>query len=395
VRQRAASPERGMSVRSSTQLRPGTYQFEVGEDEPVITVRADDAVVDCTGVELLAPTRGRAAFQGVALRVLNSRNVVVRGLRAVGFHVGVHVLHSEDVVIEGVDVCQMRCARPGGSDVAEGRQWLDVFDKSAWRRYGCGIWVEKSRGGRVVSCVARESQVGITLDKAEEVLVLRNDASRNLGWGIHLDRATACHLVSNDCHGCTHPIEESLAAGVLLNNGCHRNHIHTNDLTRCTHGFIVTAEYNEQSNGNLISHNDASHALTSALEARYCDATEITDNHAHDSRVGVRLLSCRGSIVRGNSAERCTEAGVLVLHGSDGLVERNSLIDNPVGVLLSGANGAIRPPTKWTISGNVLLHNGTGIRIDAGHRTLIEANHASGNGECLSCHEGCYGTEVR
>ncbi len=384
-----------MSIRSSVQFRPGTYQFEVGEDEPVITVRADDAVVDCSGVTLRAPTRGRAAFQGVALRVLNSRRVVLRGLEAIGFHVGVHVLHSTDITVESVHASQMRCIRPASSDIADGRQWLDVFDKSSWRRYGCGIWVEKSTGGRVIGCTARESQVGITLDKADEVLVLRNDVSRSLGWGIHLDRATGCRVISNICQGCTHPIPESLAAGILINNGCTGNHIHTNDLTRCTHGLLVTAEYNEQSNGNTISHNDASHALTASFEARYCDGNEFCDNHATDSPIGIGLVSCRGPVIRGNSVERCTEAGILVLRGSEGLVEQNALIANPVGVLLCGSNGTARPPTRWRIAGNVLLRNGTGIKIDAGHRTVVEANHSAGNAECLACHEGCYGTEIR
>lgn len=387
---RAVRPERGLSLRASTRLEPGRYPFEVGEDEPVITVRADDAVIDCEGVILEAPGRGRMAWQGVALRILSSHRVVVRGLRATRFHVGIHVLHSEDVVIEDVDVSDMR---PGGVD-GDPASLADPFDKASWRRAGCGVWVEKSRGGALVRCQASRSYGGIALDKAEGTTVLRCDVRDSVAWGLHLDRAVDCHVVSCAAARCGRPSSGGAAAGLFLNNGSHGNRIHSNDLRECATGVLIASERNEQSNDNVVSLNDVSRARVAGLEARCSDRTAFLDNHAFDCATGVLLRNCRESVVSGNSIERSLETGIAALHGQGGAIVANSLVANPVGVRVASDEPGLRPPADWRVGDNLLLANGAAIVLESALRSVLAGNRGRDNGEWVRMDEACHGTEV-
>lgn len=387
-------PRRGLSLRESATLRPGTYSFAVGEDEPVVTVRADNAVIDCTGVTLSGTESSSEARRGVGIRIINSRKVRVVGLQTVGFQVGVHVLHSEDVVVEDVSATRTRLKPTNADDPDDPVNWIDLFDKAGWRLYGTGIWYERCRGGVVRRCITTGAQNGITLDKTDEAAVLGCDCSQNAGWGVHLDRARQCQVVNNLCADCARPGEEVQAAGIALNNGCHGNEVVSNEMPRCTHGIILTARYNEQSNGNLIASNDVSESSHSAIQCMYCDDTRVLANHVRQARHGLYLGHLRGAAVEGNHIYRCGGAGILIDHGAQVAVRENSVEGCAVGIAQRGQTGHSRPPTDCRIEDNVLQSNSTGIRLEAGRRTHVSGNYDAGNHALLHVSEDCVGTEA-
>lgn len=387
-------PRRGLAIRDSVVLRPGSYSFTVGEDEPVITVRAEDAVIDCSGVVLCGAEEAADGRRGVGIRVIGSSRVRIVGLTTVGFQVGVHVLSSTDVTVEGVSATGTRTKSVNALDPDDPVNWIDLFDKAGWRLYGTGIWFERCQGGTIRDCVATDGQNGITLDKTDDAAVLGCDCSRNAGWGIHLDRASHCRVVSNLCASCARPGDQVQAAGIAINNGCHSNEIVSNDLPGCTHGILLTARYNEQSNGNLIASNDVSGAAHSAIQVAYCDGTRVLANHVRDARSGFYLAHLRGGCIRGNSIACCAQGGIVVDHGSGVEVVDNVVEGCRTGVVQAGSNGASKPPTDCRIAENVLRGNAVGIHLEAGRRTIVGPNRESGNATSLRVDEACIGTEV-
>lgn len=387
-------PRRGLSLRDSTTLSPGTYAFCVGEDEPVITVRADGAVIDCSGVRLCGAESAPDARRGVAIRVINSRRVRIVGLAAMGFQVGVHVLNSTEVVIDGVAVTGTRHKGVNEEDPDDPVNWIDLFDKAGWRQYGTGIWIERCQGATIRDCRVTDAQNGITLDKTDEAAVLNNDCSRNAGWGIHLDRASRCTVVSNRCGECARPGDQVLAAGIAINNGCHRNDIVSNEIPGCTYGIVLTARYNEQSNGNLIASNDIQGSVQAAIEVAYCDDTRIMANRVRGARYGLYLDHLRRATVQGNTISECTIAGVLVSHGVGVELVENAVQGCPRGIHQVGSGLQGRPPTDCRIEGNVLQANGTAIVLDSGWRTRVLRNYDAGNGSFVYVADECVGSEI-
>lgn len=377
MRHRATVPRRGLTITQTARLQPGSYSFPVGEDEPAIIVRARDVTIDCSGVVLRGVERDRVHHRGVGLRVLSSERVVIRGLATVGFQVGVHVIHSQDVVLEGVCATETRCGGPL-SEAAP----FDLYDKAAWRQYGSGIWFERCQGGKVVSCQAGGGQNGITLDKADGVLLLSNDCSGNVGWGIHLDRACRCRLISNKCADCGHAGGDWPGAGIAVNNGCHHNQILSNDLARSAQGLLLTAVRNEQSNDNFIAYNDASHSRLSGFTVAYCDRNVVRCNVGSHASTGFHIERCRHTVLEENVAESNSEAGIAVICGEQTEIHRNAVNGNAAGIVL-GPAGAYPPPSGCRICGNVMHGNGVSLRLDAGVGVVLRDNRITGPGEAI------------
>ena len=375
LRENVVRLRRGLAIRAAGRLRPGVYSFAVGEDEPVLTVRASDAVIDCTDVVLRAGRFGGAYARGVGLRALNCERVEIIGLRTDGFQVGVHVLHSTDVILRNV-VCE-RTRRIPLDDNGEPEPLL-LFEKSGWRRYGTGIWVEKSSGGSLIGCTAAGAQNGITLDKATRVLAIGCDCARNSGWGIHLDRAASCRLVGNDCSECGRPGDQ-LSAGIAINNGCSGNEVVSNDLTRCGIGLLLTGAHNERSDDNLIASNDASGARTAGLYCTHSDRNRLVNNVVRDGPIGIGLVHARDTSLVGNVLEDLGDAGIVVQSGARVIVRGNRAARCRVAVIFRCPDGPGAPPADCRVVGNVLTGNGIAVRFDAGCQASIAGNWESGN----------------
>jgi len=375
LRENVIRPKRGLAIRSGARLRPGTYSFSVGEDEPALTVRARDAVIDCTDVLLRSGDAGSGSTRGVGLRVLNSERVEVVGLRTDGFQVGVHVLYSSDVTLRNVRCERSRRTPFDGNGEPER---LVLYEKSEWRRYGSGIWIEKSSGGSLIGCAAAGAQNGIALDKAARVLVIGCDCAHNSGWGIHLDRAAGCQVVGNGCSDCGRPGDE-LSAGIAINNGCSGNEMVSNDLARCELGLLLTGAHNERSDDNLIASNDASLARTVGLLCAYSDRNRLVNNAVRGGPIGIRLVHARDTELVGNVLEDLDDAGVVIESGARALLRGNRVARCSSGVVLRGPDGPGAPPVDCLLEDNVLTANDVAVRFDAGCRARLAANWESGN----------------
>src|SRR5262245_58315235 len=70
-----------IDVTASVRVKPGTYRVRDANGDGVLRVRGDRVVLDLTGVTLIGSAEGETpdTFDGIGVRILDSKNVQVRG----------------------------------------------------------------------------------------------------------------------------------------------------------------------------------------------------------------------------------------------------------------------------------------------------------------------------
>ncbi len=361
------APTDGLVVAADVHLRPGTWHVADADGDGVLRVRGAGAVLDLTGVTLVAhaadDARDPDAFAGIAVLVEDAPGAVVRGGTLRGFRVGVAVRNSPGAVVEDVDASgnfrQRLRSTVAREDLAD---WLRPHDDDAneWEtRYGAAFSVLASPRAVVRRCRARDGQNGVLLSRSDGAQVYDGDFSLNSGWGVALHRtceATICRNRMDRCvRGYSHGVYDrgQDSAGILVFEQSSRNVIALNSATHGGDGlFLYAGEESLHTTGtggcndNLVFGNDFSHAVANAIEATFSRGNRFVQNRLDDSRHGVWAGYSHDTLVAENSIRGC-DSGVSIEHGVHDMLEWNEIEDCGTGVHLWWDEDAELAATVW------------------------------------------------
>lgn len=371
------------TILKSTQFQPGIHEF-YGSDG--FRAGADNIALDFTGVVLEGGCHGeerkilpgdlllkelynvestdeaerarveKLGYCGIALLLKGVKNVVVRGLTARGFRIGIAVVDCENITIED-------CILSGNFHDPE-----------------CG-WDEHGPGGGILlyrseNCVIRRNRAnqvwnGIYLRESQGNVVMQNDFSfasnmcvkmwnashnlidgNNLSWGLRIKPGE---------------VHARDSAGLLMDSGCDYNRVCNNDITHGGDGIFIRALNGWQSCHNLFVNNDCSYANNNAIEAWSNHNTYIR-NKANDSSYGFWLggsdftllyenEACRNGIRFANAPEFFGTCAIAVAgSGNHFRVIGNKICGNR-GPGIAVRNTVSAPVFHWILEDNEISRN--------------------------------------
>ncbi len=370
----------------------------VGADPPVVTVRADDTVIDrsCRVVipeglviadtngngviHITAPDitvefapgsvlRGAAAtgvdpdqYAGVGIRLDGQKGVTIRGARVAGYKVGIWASKAPALTIEDCDASgNWRQHLRSTAAAEDGADWLYPHhnDNGEWTaNYGGAIYIKDSEGVSVRRCRVRRGQNGLLLDRVNDSKVYDNDFSFLSGWGVAMWRSSRNVVCRNGIDFCVRGYSHGVynrgqdSAGILLFEQCSKNVIAENSVTHGGDGFFGFAgvealgdvpppgkdfDYTRKGcNDNLLIKNDLSYAPAHGIEMTFSFGNKFISNRLVENNI----------------------CGVWGGYSQDTLIANNTI----------EGNGAPRVRAE-----------GGGVNIEHGFRNLIVANHFARN----------------
>jgi len=375
-----------VDVTTSARVKPGTYRVKDANGDGVLRVRGDGITVDLSGVTLIGGDEGQAAdtFDGVGVRVVGSKDVVVRGGAIRGFRVGLAAEQAPGIRVEGLDGSGSRRMRLRSTPQREDESdwlWPHENDDGQWAaRYGAAISLLQCSTPTVATCVAHDGQNGLLLSRCDGSTVVENDFSRNSGWGIALWRTNKSGFVRNRCDLCVRGYSDGVyargqdSAGFLVFEQCSGNVFRGNSATHSGDGFFLYAG-NETlrrtgeggCNDNVVAGNDFSYAVANGIEATFSRGNRFVGNTLYDCDHGIWAGYSYESEFAGNLIAGCAN-GISIEHGRANRIVGNEIYRCRRGVHL------------WAHPNRDLDESPFGKKRDAGtsRGNVIEANAING-----------------
>jgi parallel beta-helix repeat protein len=332
-------------ITESCTIKSGVYELR-GADGGAVRVDADNVTVDFRGAVVSSgdvKTARRDGFDGTGILIQGRKNVIIKNAVVQGYRYNIRVLNCENIQLIDCTASFSRAERLLDRGVPS-NEFLSMRDLAAWRSYGSGLWIEKSRGCSVDDCRALEAQNGIILVDSDNCLITNSDFSFNSGWGIALWKSSD-NIISwnhsdfvNRICGYYFGLDSS---AISLNDDCNRNSLVGNSITHSGDGFFL-ADYNESggdtrnmaalpkgaSNDNIVAFNDGSWSPCNAFEGTFASGNVYYKNWANDSTYGYWLGYARETWILGGEIERCATDGIAIEHGSGNRIEGNIFDSN-------------------------------------------------------------------
>lgn len=382
--------ENNMVITQSIVAVPGLYEFEDAEEDGALIVGANGVIIDLNG----ATIDGRLDV-GYGIRCDGFSDVQIIGGTVRGYRVAVFLADGAGHLVANNTLSDNR-ERAAFHD---SRDFLGV-----WHEWGEMVASDEIGNGlvfmRISDSVVRDNslqrqQNGIGLFWSDRNDLLRNEASDNEGWGIHLHhssdnlirnnsadnaydkQSTYCRDVQDD--GCD-------TAALLIIKESNDNLVIGNSLRNSGDGLFLAAREGSMPWGadrNLFVANDASLAKHHAFEATFAAGNRFYQNLAVDAgRVGFWLGGSTETIVRDNEARGCAWAGIWN-QGVVGIeIVNNDISENggQGGIYLEPLAG-FPPSADYVVVDNRIESNaGPGIWIaDSVQTAAIIGNHVKDN----------------
>lgn len=386
---------RGIKLDRSVRVRGGSYLIPGKERNHAVLIEGQDLQIDLTGVELNGDARYPWERQGVGIRIRNSCDVELIGGTIHGYRIGIMVENSEDIRISGCDVSrnfdQETKSTPKRYDPSD---WLDIFHPGIWRRYGYGIRAYRCKECSFSRIKSSNHQNGIGLEGCRFSTVQDCDVSHNSGWGIYLWDVSECSILGNRADHCVRCESEEYSAGgdsagIMLSNRCCRNVIAHNSFTHSGDGFFLNGLKVDESTHNLIAFNDGSHSPHNAFESTFSQGNTFVGNIASNSRYGMWLGYSYENRIIGNLLENNLFDGIAIEHGRENVIVGNEIRRNRCGIALLHREKLGQRSYDYSIKGNRIESNDTGLSLEHSDAIKIRGNHLAGNRVSLRCVGEC------
>ncbi|WP_419191241.1 NosD domain-containing protein [Saltatorellus ferox] len=337
---------------------PGSYLRDRRESDPAALHFADldGLTLDFTGVELRgqAPDADLDAATGVGIRLLNCKNVTLKGATLGGYKVCLALDGCSNVTIQDVTCDAWFGQRLRSTRFSEDlTDWLRPHENDAgeWeRQYGAGISVSRTSGATIRGCRGRRGQNGILLTRVKDSKVYDNDFSFLSGWGLGMYRATGNTVSHNVFDYCVRGFSDNVywrgqdSAGILMFESCSNNVIAMNSATHGGDGVFLYAGNDiverglagaTGSDNNIFYKNDLRFSVANSIEATFSRGNAILSNDLSGSHQhGVWGGYSSEMIIMGNRIDDTIGAAITIEHGQDCVISGNHIAQNEVGVEL-------------------------------------------------------------
>jgi parallel beta-helix repeat protein len=338
----------GMTITHSVRVRPGRYDAPAG-DSAALVVRGSGITVDLTGVELvgdsdrIAPDR----FTGTAILVDGGRNVVIKGVRARGYKVGIFARHVTRLSLLDNDLSyNWRPRLYSGIEKESLIDWLDYHNNEhdEWLRYGAGIYLDDITIGEIKGNTVTHGMDGMMVVRSTGIRIWNNTFSYNSGVGLGLYRASHNYIMHNRIDWNVRGYADGFynrgqdSGGLLIYEQSSNNVVAYNSVTHSGDGLFLWAGQSTMDTGqggcndNLFYANDFSYAPTNGIEATF-SRNAFVANRVDGNWHGLWGGYSYGSVVLGNHFDNNGEA-IAIEHGQNNEITGNTFTGDTTGIHL-------------------------------------------------------------
>lgn len=369
---KTVKPTDGMVITEDTTLERGVYLLPKG-----ITIGADNVTLDCNGAVLVGANR-----EGRGVTCVGHRGVTIRGARLREYYHGIYCKDGSDLLVTGNQVAST-------AEVDANTIFLDVWLK-AEEAYGGGVMLWNVSDSRIIENDLQHQMNGLLTYGCDRLKVLRNNASYNSGFGIHLyhtsdslfedNYADYCSRWNRRTEGVGHEQLGHMGAdatGFLIMYSSCRNVFRRNFARLGGDGFFLAGLSPKGEkvpcSDNLFEENDGSLSPNIAFEATFSGGNVFRNNYADRCNYGFWLGFSWDNVIENNRMVHNRQAGIAVENGHGFVVKGNSFHSNAHGMLLwtkqADAFAESYPESvtsfDWMVEDNTFVRNGKGIRIAA------------------------------
>ncbi len=390
-------PVSGMVIKANTRLEPGVYLLPDG-----LTIDADNVTLDGNGATLIGAGR-----KGAGITVQSHVGVTIRNVRLRDYYHGIVARHCRKLNLAANQVTST-------AEIDTYSIFLDIM-RTEDNAYGGGILLDHVEDSEIFDNDVQHQMNGLLTYHGCRLSVLRNIASYNSGYGIHLFHTCDSVFEGNWADYCCRwePRDKSAdkprgvagqgcvghmgadGTGFVIVQGSCRNTFRRNAARLGGDGFFLAGWSSNPDwkgcNDNLFEQNDGSLSPNIAFEATFSRGNIFRNNWADRCNYGFWLGCSEGYVIEGNRMLYNRQAGLAADHGASFQVRHNDFQNNGHGILtwttynekLHGTTGDQFVSRGWTIEHNKLYKNdfGIAIRADRDHGIRPVAPEISGKAQ--------------
>lgn len=232
-----------------------------------------------------------------------------------------------------------------------------------------------------------DMDAGVFLDRtAHHAVVEHNDILDNL-MGVYVWGPNEALVRANRIVGNTELRVAERGNGVSLWNSP-GSRVLDNDISAGRDGIFSNTSRNNLFHGNRF------HQLRYAVHYMYTNDSEVSDNFSEDNDIGYAIMYSHRLVVRGNTAVRSRDQGLMFNYANDAVITGNVVRDAPKCVFLYNANNNRFDANHFQdcdigihftagsdgneISGNAFINNKNQVKY-VGTRVIEWSRHGRGN----------------
>lgn len=355
-------PVDGMVITEDTQFAPGVYHLPAG-----VRIGADNISVSGKGALIVNPEK-----TGAAIHAEGHRNITIHDLAISGYYHGIRLDNCEDITIEGVTIRETMEIE--GIDTFL-YLWLPIE-----KAYAGAILLHNVRRGTVRGCDVQHQLNGILLYNCDDLLVEKNNASFNSGWGVYLSRASNSVIQDNQLDFCNRlyrrPEDGSIRAEadtagiVLVKSSCNNKFLRNSCIGGGDGIFVAGYEHPgkiDPCNDNLFEDNDCRLSPNNAIESTFSRGNIFRRNDCSRSNYGMWMGFSWENTIEDNLIEYSRFVGIAIEHGHNVTIRNNTLRLNDEGIRLWTRGGVVdywpgyEVSFNFTIEDNSFERNGVGF----------------------------------
>jgi nitrous oxidase accessory protein NosD len=351
---------KGMKISKTVKIRKGIYQINADNnmEQGMILIEGNDITVDFNNVNLIGSTKKKPdEFVGVAIIIQNSKNVIIKNLKARGYKVALLAKKTEGLVLDNCDFSynyrQHLNSTQEKEDISD---WMSYHhnEKDEWLRYGAAMYLRNCNSVTIKNCRVTGGQNALMMMECNDGMIYNNDFSFNSGIGLGMYRCNRNKVMYNKINFNVRGYSDKVynrgqdSAGILVYEQSNNNFFYKNSATHSGDGFFLWAGQTTMDSGqggcndNMIMSNNFSYAVANGIEATF-SRNSIVDN---------RLFECDYGIWGGYSYEsnissnkfKDNRVDIAIEHGQQNKITYNIFYESKEAIRLWAR---AEQPTDW------------------------------------------------
>jgi parallel beta-helix repeat protein len=397
----------GMQISKSIRIKKSNYRIDAPDaSKPVVIIQGTDMVIDFNNAELRGSNQvnGPDEYAGTGILVQNSRNVIIRNLKARGYKIGLMARNVENLTLENCDLSynyrQHLNSTQEKEDISD---WMSYHhnEKDEWLRYGAGIYLWHCNKAVISNCRVTGGQNALMMTHCNNGRIFNNDFSFNSGIGIGMYRSSRNQVMYNrinfNVRGYSHGVYNrgQDSAGILVYEQSNENIFYKNSVTHGGDGFFLWAGQTTMDTGqggcneNVLIGNDFSYAPTNGIEVTF-SRNRISGNRIFECDHGIWGGYSYYSKIDGNKFGN-NRIAIAIEHGQGNDIWYNEFSNDKEAIRLWSR---AQQPSDWgyakyrdtrsayyVITGNKFSGHTTALNISRTDSVFVFGNTYSGVGQ--------------
>lgn len=352
---------KGMKITQTTRIKKGLYKIDAVDniEQSVILIEGNNIIVDFNNIILKGSNTKMTPdeFIGVGIMILNSKNVIIKNLKAKGYKVALVAKNTEGLILDNCDFSynyrQHLNSTQEKEDISD---WMSYHhnEKDEWLRYGAAIYLQNCNSATIKNCKVTGGQNALMMMESNDGMIFNNDFSFNSGIGLGMYRCSRNKVMYNKINFNVRGYSNGVynrgqdSAGILVYEQSNSNFFYKNSVTHSGDGFFLWAGQTTMDSGqggcndNVIMSNNFSYAPTNGVEVTF-SRNIIADN---------RIFECDHGIWGGYSYEsnfsgnkfKDNRIDIAIEHGQQNKITYNIFYESKEAIRLWTRN---EQPADW------------------------------------------------